>query len=166
MTANQTIVLTKALNGHLKADKHLEDALNNNKKTRNKKKDGDKAKQKEDEEWKKVPPKDGNKKSKVVGKYTFHWCVHQMVWCMHLPADCRLGKERKEEQQKTTPTYIANSATYAAAAAFLVTPTSKPFSLPWETTMRMNDGVQAGMFVVDISDSHGRAYTIGHGTAT
>ncbi len=45
-----------------------------------------------------------------------------MAWCMHLPADCYLGKERKEEQQKTTPTYVANSATYAAAAASLVNP--------------------------------------------
>ncbi len=69
MTANQTVILIEA-KGHLKADKHLEDALNNNKKTRNKKKGGDKDKQKEDEEWKKVPPKDGDKKSKGVGKYT------------------------------------------------------------------------------------------------
>jgi hypothetical protein len=41
---------------------------------------------------------------------------------MHLPADCRLGKERKEEQQKTTSAYVANSATDAAAAASLVNP--------------------------------------------
>ncbi len=75
-----------------------------------------------DEEWKKVPPKDGNKKSKEAGKYTYHWCVHHMAWCMHLPADCHLGKERKVEQQKTTPAYVANSATYAAAAASLVNP--------------------------------------------
>jgi hypothetical protein len=88
----------------------------------NKKKGGDKAKQKADEEWKKVPPKDGDEKSKEVWKYTYRWCVHHMAWCMHLPADCRLGKERKEEQQKTMPAYVANSATYAAAAASLVDP--------------------------------------------
>ena len=122
MTTNQTIVSMDALKGHLKADKHLEDALNQDKKTRNKKRGGDKAKQKVDEEWKKVPPKDGDKKSKEVGKFTYHWCVHHMAWCMHLPADCRLGKERKEEQKKTTPAYVANSATYAAAAASLVNP--------------------------------------------
>jgi hypothetical protein len=89
---------------------------------KNKKKGGDKAKQKEDEEWKKVPPKDGDMKSKEVGKYTYHWCVHHMAWCMHLPADCCLGKERKEEQQKTKPAYVANSATYAAASVSLVNP--------------------------------------------
>ena len=40
-------------------------------KTKNKKNTGNKAKQKEDEAWKKVPPKDGDKKSKEVGKYTY-----------------------------------------------------------------------------------------------
>ena len=69
-----------------------------------------------------MPPKDGDKKSKVVGKYTYNWCMHHMAWCMHLPANCRLGKERKEEQQKTLPAYVANSATYAAATASLVNP--------------------------------------------
>ena len=118
------------LKGQLKTDKKLGDKLKEggkktkkgDSKTKNKKKGGDKAKQKADEEWKKVPPKDGDKKSKEVGKFTYHWCVHHMAWCMHLPADCRLGKERKEEQKKTTPAYVANSATYAAAAASLVNP--------------------------------------------
>jgi hypothetical protein len=116
------------LKGQLKTNKKLGNKLKEggkkikkgNSKTKNKKKGGDKAKQKEDEEWKKVPPKDGDKKSKVVGNYTYHWCVHHMAWCMHLPADCRLGKERKEEQQKTKPVYITNSATYAAAATSLI----------------------------------------------
>jgi hypothetical protein len=75
----------EALKEHLKADKHLKDALNNNKKTHNKKNRDDKNRQKEDEAWKKVPPKDGDKKSKEVGKHTYHWCVHHMAWCMHLP---------------------------------------------------------------------------------
>jgi hypothetical protein len=39
---------------------------------------------------------------------------------MHLPADCRLGKERKQDQQKTKPSFVANPATYAAAAASMV----------------------------------------------
>jgi hypothetical protein len=120
----------QTLKGHLKANKKLGDALKeggkrkkkSNFKTKNKKKNGDKAKQKEDEEWKKVPPKDGEKKSKEVGKYTYHWCVHHMAWCMHLSADCRLGKERKRDQQKTKPSFVANSATYAAAAASMVDP--------------------------------------------
>jgi hypothetical protein len=121
----------QTLKGHLKANKKLGDALKEegkckkkgNSKTKNKKKNGDKAKQKEDEEWKKVPPKDGEKKSKEVGKYTYHWCVHHMAWCMHLPADCRLGKGRKQEnQQKMKPSFVANSSTYAAATASMVDP--------------------------------------------
>jgi hypothetical protein len=118
------------LKGQLKTNKKLGDKLKEggkktkkgDSKTKNKKKGGDKAKQKADEEWKKVPPKDGDKKSKEVGKYIYHWCVHHMSWCMHLPADCRFGKERKEEQQKTKPAYVANSSTYAAAAASLINP--------------------------------------------
>jgi hypothetical protein len=42
--------------------------------------------QKEDKAWKKIPPKDGDKKSKEMGKHTFHWCEHHMAWCMHLPS--------------------------------------------------------------------------------
>jgi hypothetical protein len=104
--------------GHLKANKNLKDALNNNKKTRNKIR-GDKTWQKEDETWKKIPPKDGDKKSKEVGKHTFNWCEHHMAWGMHLPSKCRLGHQRKEEQ---SPTVGGNSATYAAAAASIANP--------------------------------------------
>jgi hypothetical protein len=120
----------QTLKGHLKADKKLGDALKEggkrkkkgNSKTKNTKKNGDKAKQKEDEEWKKVLPKDGEKKSKEVGKYTYHLCVHHMACCMHLPANCQLGKERKQDQQKTKPSFVANSATYTAAIASMVNP--------------------------------------------
>jgi len=109
----------ETLKGHLKADKSLEDALNDDKKTRNKKNRGDKTRQKEDEAWKKIPPKDGDEKSKKMGKHMFHWCEHHMAWCMHRPSECRLGIERKEEQ---VPTAGGNSATYAAAAASLTNP--------------------------------------------
>ncbi len=70
----------------------------------------------------KVPPKSGDKKSKEVGKYTYHWYKHHMAWCMHKLSECCLGKEQKEEQQKTKPAYTTNSATYAAAAASMVDP--------------------------------------------
>jgi hypothetical protein len=105
--------------GHLKANKNLKDALNDNKKTQNKINRGDKTRHKEDETWKKIPPKDGDKKSKEMGKHTFHWCEHHMAWCMHLPSECRLGHQRKEEQ---SPTVGGNSATYAAAAASIANP--------------------------------------------
>jgi hypothetical protein len=43
-----------------------------------------------------------------------------MAWRMHKPSECRLGKEQKEEQQKTKPAYTANSITYAATAATII----------------------------------------------
>jgi hypothetical protein len=122
-----------ALKGYLKLDDKLRDVIKGkgkgkrkgqcgNRKTKIKKNTGNKAKQKDDEAWKKVPPKSGHKESKEVGKYTYHWCKHHMAWCMHKPSECHLGKEQKEEQQKTKPAYTANSATYAPAAALMVNP--------------------------------------------
>jgi hypothetical protein len=98
-----------ALKGHLKLDEKLGDIIkgkgkgkgkekDGNKKIKNKKNTGYKTKQKEDEAWKKVPPKDRDKKSKEAGKCTYHWCEHHMAWCIHKPSECRLGKERKEQQ--------------------------------------------------------------------
>jgi len=86
------------LKGNLKANKSLEDALNDDKKMWNKKNRGDETMQKEDKAWKKIPPKDGDEKSKKMCKHTFHWCEHHMAWCMHHPSECRLGNQRKEEQ--------------------------------------------------------------------
>jgi hypothetical protein len=41
-----------------------------------------------------------------------------MVWMVHKPADCLLGKQHKEDQKKNLQK--ANSATFAAAAATAV----------------------------------------------
>jgi hypothetical protein len=43
--------------------------------------------------WKKEPPKEGDKKEKKVGKYTYHWCEHHMAQTVHKPADCLLRKQ-------------------------------------------------------------------------
>jgi hypothetical protein len=73
-----------ALKGHLMLDDKHRDVIKGkkararekgkggNKKMKNKKNTGNKAKQKEDKAWKKVPPKTRDKKSKEVGKYTYH----------------------------------------------------------------------------------------------
>jgi hypothetical protein len=62
--------------------------------------------------------RDGEKHIKEVGKYTYHWCVHHMLWTVHLPAECCLGKQHKEEQKaKPVMTVHAIAATYAAATA-------------------------------------------------
>ena len=71
------------------------------------------------ERWKKEPPKAGeSKEGKQVGKYTFNWCKHHMAWTVHKPADCLLGKQRKDKQKKPK----ANSATIAAVATSVVNP--------------------------------------------
>jgi hypothetical protein len=43
-----------------------------------------------------------------------------MAWTVHKPADCLLGKQQKEEQQKKP--FKANSATVTAAATSAVNP--------------------------------------------
>jgi hypothetical protein len=93
------------------------------KKAKNKKNTSNKVVQKKDEAWKKVPPKEGEKKTKEVSKYTYHWCEHHMAWTIHTPSDCRLGKERRDGQQCTRATSIqANAATYAVEAAMALNP--------------------------------------------
>jgi hypothetical protein len=127
---NEKIVaMTTALNalkGQLKLDPKLSSIVNggnkkgNNKgkKKKNKKNMFNQREQKKDEAWKKEPPKEVEKHEKLVGKYTYHWCEHHMVWTVHKPADCLLGKQHKEEQ-KTNPRK-ANSATITAAATSAV----------------------------------------------
>ncbi len=89
-------------------------------KKKNKKNTSNKKEQKKDEAWKKEPPKAGESKvGKQVGRYTFNWRKHHMAWTVHKPADCLLGKQRKDEQKKPQK---ANSATVTAAAISAINP--------------------------------------------
>jgi hypothetical protein len=45
-----------------------------------------------------------------------------MAWTMHMPADCLLGKQHKEDQKKKPQKAVANLATFAAAAATATNP--------------------------------------------
>ncbi len=127
----KVVAMTAALNalkGQLKLDPKLSTIANEGKhkgdnkvkKKKNKKNTSNQQKQKKDEAWKKELPKDGEKREKEVGKYTYHWCEHHMAWTVHKPADCLLGKQYKEEQKKKLQQ--ANSATFAAVAATAVNP--------------------------------------------
>jgi hypothetical protein len=77
-------VQINTLKGQLKLDKKLGKLVNKKKegggKKKNKKNTSNKVNQKKNKAWKKVPPKDGKKKTKDVGKYTYHWCNHHMSW--------------------------------------------------------------------------------------
>ena len=48
-------------------------------KKKNKKPSTNKERQKQDEAWKKTPPKDGEPKTKTVDGKLFHWCIHHMA---------------------------------------------------------------------------------------
>jgi hypothetical protein len=107
------------LKGQLKLDPKLSTIAGKGEKGNDK--SSKKKEQKKDEAWKKEPPKAGeSKERKKVGKFTFNWCEHHMAWTVHKPADCLLGKQHKEEQQKKP--FKANSATIAAAATSAVNP--------------------------------------------
>jgi hypothetical protein len=77
-----------------KSDKKKKDG----KKTKNKKDTSNKRRQKQDEAWKKVPPKSGEAKQKIHKEKTYHWCEHHMSWTMHTPGDCKLGQARLQAQ--------------------------------------------------------------------
>jgi hypothetical protein len=117
-----------ALKGQLKLDPKLSGIANEGKKgnkkdkKKNKKNTYNQWEQKKYEAWKKEPPKDGEKRKKEVGKYTYHWFEHHMAWTMHKHANCSLGKQHKEDQKKKPQKAVANSATFAAAAAMAVNP--------------------------------------------
>ncbi len=81
-------------------------------------------------------------KIKVVGKYTYLLCKHHMAWCMHKLSECHLGKEPKEQQQKTKPAYTANSATYAAAAVSMVDPHFQTLPTTIVTALQGEDKVE------------------------
>jgi hypothetical protein len=91
-------------------------------KKKNKMNSYNRREQKKDEAWKKELPKDGEEREKEEGKYTYHWCEHNMAWTVHKPANCLLGKQHKEDQKKKLQKAVADSATFAAAAAMAVNP--------------------------------------------
>ena len=130
---NEKIVAISAALNDLKGKFKLDDKLatikkgggndKGGKKAKNKKNTLNRVAQKKDKAWKKVPPKDGEKKNEEVGKYTYYWCEHHMAWTVHTPSDCGLGKERKDVQQPARATLLqAKAATYAVEAAMALNP--------------------------------------------
>jgi hypothetical protein len=62
-----------------------------------------------------------------------------MAWCMHKPSEYCLGKEQKEEQQKTKSAYTANSAAYATASASMANPHFQAFLATIGTAFQRED---------------------------
>ncbi len=92
-----------------------------NKKNKNKKDTSNKKNQKKEEAWKRVPPKEGEAKEKIVKEKTYHWCKHHMAWGIHSPKDCYLGLSMKDVQRAPQP------MTAAAAVATIASPSFAAF---------------------------------------
>jgi hypothetical protein len=118
-----------AAKGDKDKDKDKDKRGKRGQKGKNKKNRYNRAKHKKDKAWKKIPPKDGEKKEKTHGR-TYYWCVHHMAWTMRSPEVCLLGRERKGEDK------VAKSATVAAAATTAINPTYEAFL---STLARMQD---------------------------
>jgi hypothetical protein len=152
ITAMATEIQT--LKGHLKANKKLGDALKEggkrkkkgNSKTKNKKINGDKAKQKEDEKWKKVPPKDGEKKSrKWANTLTIGVCTTWCGVCISLPT-ANLARKGSRTSRRRSPALLPTPPRTPPPPLPWLTLTSRP-SLPLLDTckgmMKMkNDGAR------------------------
>ena len=79
-------------------------------KKKNKKNTANKRKQKENEKWQRVPPKDGESHEKKHNDRTYHWCKHHMCWGNHKENDCLKGKERIKEQTEGRNQIAATAA--------------------------------------------------------
>ena len=112
------LTLDPKLSAIAKDKKKSSKGENKGKKFKNKNNSSNKKYQKKNEVWKKVPPKVNKKKTKEVGKFTFNWCEHHMVWAVNKPSDCTLGQKHKEDQKKDNNNK-ANSAVVASSATTL-----------------------------------------------
>lgn len=119
---SENLQISKKLKGKLKDAK--KDGKKDGGKQKNKKDTSNKKKQKKDEEWKKVPPKAGEAKTKRANDKTWNWCEHHQAWCIHTPEECEVGKKLRAgttvaNQAETSSNSSNNSAAGTAYSALL-----------------------------------------------
>ena len=68
----------------------------------------------EDEEWKKVPPKQGEPETKKVDDTEWFWCREHKAWSLHATKDCRVKKAREEREKQNTQPAVAKEAVTAS----------------------------------------------------
>jgi hypothetical protein len=115
--------LALALADKRKKDGHKKDvkgSLVN--KVKNKKNMANKAHQKKEEAWKKLPPKDGEPTTKDVAGKKYQWCIHHMAWGVHSAQECRLGASCKDALKENKDKPKDRAISYAAAAATIDNP--------------------------------------------
>eukprot|EP01082_Thalassiosira_pseudonana_P012699 g11100.t1 g11100 contig5:91555-93005(-) len=119
--AKYNLMVTNKEYGNSKGDKSDKKGCDKGgkekKKTKNTKAKGDKQRQKQEESWKKTPPKDGEPTTKTVGDHTFNWCVHHMAWVWHKSENCDLGKKRAAEQNHVSYAAAVNSSSIKTGAS-------------------------------------------------
>lgn len=49
--------------------------------------------------WSKVPPRDGEPKTKMVNSHLYHWCHYHSQWTIHHPSECRKGTGGQEKRK-------------------------------------------------------------------
>jgi len=79
-------------------------------KKKNKKNTANKRKQKENEKWQRVPPKDVEPLEKKVKDRTFYWCKHHMCWGSHKEKECKKGMECTAQRNDGRSMYAASAA--------------------------------------------------------
>jgi hypothetical protein len=120
---DKNLQLSKRLqvNGNPKSNK-FKGKNKNQKKPDFKKKNKSKSSTKDDEAWKRIPPKENEPKSKSVDGNEYIWCSEHLAWGKHHLHDCRLYKKRMEEDQNShasTTDNVSASSTMNALQAIL-----------------------------------------------
>jgi hypothetical protein len=117
------VKLTPALADKHKKDGHKKDVKGGPvNKMKNKKNTANKAHQKKEEAWKKLPPKDGGPTTKDVAGKKYQWCIHHMAWGVHSAQECRLGASCKDALKENKGKPKDRAISYAAAAATIANP--------------------------------------------
>ena len=91
----QIVALSAQVEQLQKANGHLKKATKKNERG-----GSDRSKKRSDDDpkyaWKKVKPKQGESKTKVVNGKTYHWCDKHKAWTLHTNNECRLSADNGE----------------------------------------------------------------------
>jgi len=83
-----------------------------------------KKSQKDKYAWKRIPPKDGDSKTKTVDGVTYRWCEEHPCWVTHSLDDCKVRQKRLAElasRDSNSNNASANTASYANALSAIIT---------------------------------------------
>ena len=119
------VALTAQLEQINLLNKKLQKKIKDNKmSSKDKKKDKKKKDPNSDKwKWKEVPPKSGQKETKVFKGETYYWCPHHKKWTLHNPDECHL-----KDKQTTTQKQGQGTTTEMPLSQFSMRPVAWPTS--------------------------------------